>query len=33
MAKVYFPRVLVPLAAVLMPAVDLAVSFDDAAGH
>jgi lipopolysaccharide transport system permease protein len=26
-AKVYFPRVLVPLAAVLMPAVDLAVSF------
>jgi lipopolysaccharide transport system permease protein len=27
LAKVYFPRVLVPLAAVLMPAVDLAVSF------
>ena len=26
-AKVYFPRVLVPLAAVLMPAVDLVVSF------
>jgi len=26
-AKVYFPRVLVPLAAVLMPLVDLAVSF------
>jgi lipopolysaccharide transport system permease protein len=26
-AKVYFPRVLVPLAAVLMPAVDLAVAF------
>ena len=26
-AKVYFPRVLVPLTAVLMPAVDLAVSF------
>ena len=26
-AKVYFPRILVPLAAVLMPAVDLAVSF------
>jgi lipopolysaccharide transport system permease protein len=26
-AKVYFPRVLVPLAAVVMPAVDLAVSF------
>ena len=26
-AKVYFPRVLVPLAAVLMPAVDLAASF------
>ena len=26
-AKVYFPRVLVPLAAVIMPAVDLAVSF------
>ena len=26
-AKVYFPRVLVPLAAVLMPTVDLAVSF------
>jgi lipopolysaccharide transport system permease protein len=26
-AKVYFPRVLVPLAAVLMPGVDLAVSF------
>ena len=26
-AKVYFPRVLVPLAAVLMPVVDLAVSF------
>ena len=26
-AKVYFPRVLVPLAAVLMPALDLAVSF------
>ena len=26
-AKVYFPRVLVPLASVLMPAVDLAVSF------
>ena len=26
-AKVYFPRVLVPLAAVLTPAVDLAVSF------
>jgi len=26
-AKVYFPRVLVPLAAVLMPAVDLGVSF------
>jgi homopolymeric O-antigen transport system permease protein len=26
-AKVYFPRVLVPLAAVLMPAVDLAMSF------
>ena len=27
LAKVYFPRILVPLAAVLMPAVDLAVSF------
>jgi lipopolysaccharide transport system permease protein len=27
LAKVYFPRVLVPLAAVVMPAVDLAVSF------
>lgn len=27
LAKVYFPRVLVPLAAVLMPVVDLAVSF------
>jgi lipopolysaccharide transport system permease protein len=27
LAKVYFPRVLVPLAAVLMPAVDLAVAF------
>jgi lipopolysaccharide transport system permease protein len=27
LSKVYFPRVLVPLAAVLMPAVDLAVSF------
>ena len=27
LAKVYFPRVLVPLAAVLMPAVDLVVSF------
>jgi lipopolysaccharide transport system permease protein len=27
LAKVYFPRVLVPLAAVMMPAVDLAVSF------
>jgi lipopolysaccharide transport system permease protein len=26
-AKVYFPRVLVPLAAVLMPAVDLVISF------
>ncbi len=26
-AKVYFPRVLVPLTAVVMPAVDLAVSF------
>jgi lipopolysaccharide transport system permease protein len=26
-AKVYFPRVLVPLTAVLMPAVDLSVSF------
>src|SRR5262249_8490274 len=26
-AKVYFPRVLVPMAAVLMPALDLAVSF------
>jgi len=26
-AKVYFPRVLVPLAAVVMPAVDFAVSF------
>jgi len=26
-AKVYFPRVLVPLAAVLMPVVDLSVSF------
>ena len=26
-AKVYFPRVLVPLAAVLMPAVDLAMAF------
>jgi len=26
-AKVYFPRVLVPLAAVLMPVVDLAISF------
>jgi lipopolysaccharide transport system permease protein len=26
-AKVYFPRVLVPLAAVLMPAVDLVVAF------
>ena len=26
-AKVYFPRVLVPLAAVLMPAVDLLISF------
>jgi lipopolysaccharide transport system permease protein len=26
-AKVYFPRVLVPLTAVIMPAVDLAVSF------
>jgi homopolymeric O-antigen transport system permease protein len=26
-AKVYFPRVLVPLASVLMPAVDLAMSF------
>lgn len=26
-AKVYFPRVLVPLAAIVMPAVDLAVSF------
>jgi lipopolysaccharide transport system permease protein len=26
-AKVYFPRVLVPLAAVLMPAFDLAISF------
>lgn len=26
-AKVYFPRVLVPLAAIIMPAVDLAVSF------
>jgi homopolymeric O-antigen transport system permease protein len=26
-AKVYFPRVLAPLAAVVMPAVDLAVSF------
>jgi lipopolysaccharide transport system permease protein len=26
-AKVYFPRILVPLAAVLMPAIDLAVSF------
>lgn len=26
-AKVYFPRVLVPLTAILMPAVDLAVSF------
>jgi homopolymeric O-antigen transport system permease protein len=26
-AKVYFPRILVPLAAVLMPAVDQAVSF------
>jgi homopolymeric O-antigen transport system permease protein len=26
-AKVYFPRILVPLAAVLMPAVDLVVSF------
>ena len=26
-AKVYFPRVLVPLAAVLMPAVDLAIAF------
>lgn len=26
-AKVYFPRVIVPLAAVLMPAVDLVVSF------
>ena len=27
LSKVYFPRVLVPLAAVLMPAVDLVVSF------
>jgi lipopolysaccharide transport system permease protein len=27
LAKVYFPRVLVPLAAVLMPAVDLVVAF------
>ena len=27
LSKVYFPRVLVPLAAVLMPVVDLAVSF------
>ena len=27
LAKVYFPRVLVPLTAVVMPAVDLAVSF------
>lgn len=26
-AKVYFPRILVPLAAIVMPAVDLAVSF------
>jgi lipopolysaccharide transport system permease protein len=27
LSKVYFPRVLVPLAAVLMPAIDMAVSF------
>lgn len=27
LSKVYFPRLLVPLAAVLMPAVDMAVSF------
>ena len=26
-AKVYFPRILVPLAAVLMPAVDMAIAF------